>query len=118
MAELEIVGEDLVLRLSVFEKIAALRGDLRLPTSSIGTIDVATKPFGLVRGFRAAGLSIPRRVAIGTFRRMGSTRFIVLKGSKKPAVHITFTFGKIAGLVVGTDQAEALAQRLRTEAGL
>lgn len=116
MASLEIEGDELVLHLSGFEKAAALHRDLRFPVSSIGTIEVEPKPFGLVKGFRAAGLSIPRRVAIGTFRRMGSTRFIVLRGTG-PAVHITFTRGSIAALVIGTADAEALAQRVRSAAG-
>lgn len=116
MAELAIEGDELVLHLSLFEKAAALNRDVRLPVSSIGTIEVAQKPFGLVRGYRAAGLSIPRRVAIGTFRRMGSTRFFVLKGTH-PAVHITFTRGSIAGLVVSDAHAEQLAQRLQSELG-
>lgn len=116
MAELAIEGNELVLRLSTFEKAAALHRDLRFPVSTIATIEVAEKPFGLVRGYRAAGLSIPRRVAIGTFRRMGSMRFFVLKGTQ-PAVHITFTRGRIAALVIGNAHAEAVAQRMRTETG-
>ena len=117
MAELAIEGDELVLRLSGFEKAAALHRDLRFPVSAIGTVEVDPKPFGLVKGFRAAGLSIPKRVAIGTFRRMGATRFIVLKGTQ-PAVHITFTRGSIAALVIGDAQAEAVAQRVRADAGL
>lgn len=116
MAELAIEGDELVLHLTMFEKAAALNRDVRLPVSSIDAIEVVEKPFGLVRGYHAAGLSIPRRVAIGTFRRMGSTRFFVLKGTQ-PAVHITFSRGGIAGLVVSSADAEALAQRLRTELG-
>lgn len=114
MAELVIEGDDLVLRLSAFEKAAALHRDLRFPVVSVAAIDVADKPFELVRGFRAAGMSIPRRVAIGTFRRLALTRFIVLKGAG-PAVHITFARGGITEWVIGDANAAATAQRLQAE---
>ncbi|MCU1690534.1 MAG: putative alpha/beta hydrolase [Pseudonocardiales bacterium] len=116
MAELLIEGNELVLRLSTFEKAAALHRDLRLPVSAIGSVEVTDKPFTLVKGLKAAGLSIPRRVAIGTFRGRGGTRFFVLKGSK-PAVHITFTRGSIAALVISAADADALAERVQTASG-
>lgn len=116
MAELVIEGQDLVLRLTTFEKVAALHRDLRFPLSSVSAIDVAEKPFTLVRGFRAAGMSIPKRVAIGTFRRMAVTRFFVLKGTG-PAVHITFSRGGINEWVIGDANAAAQAERLRTDTG-
>jgi hypothetical protein len=116
MAELAIEGNELVLRLTTFEKAAALHRDLRFPVSAIGSVEVAEKPFTLVKGLKAAGLSIPRRVAIGTFRGRGGTRFFVLKGTR-PAVHITFTRGSIGALVIGSADPEALAQRVLTAAG-
>ena len=117
MAELDVVGSQLVLRLTTFEKIAALSRDLHVDTSAIQAIDVHESPFDLVKGLRAAGLSIPRRVAIGTFRRLHTGRFIVLT-NRGPAVHIRFGFGRVGEWVIGDLNAEQTVQRLRTQVGL
>ena len=59
MAELVIEGSDLVVRLSRFEKVGALRGDVRVPLSSISDVGVAAESGRARRGLRARAPPCP-----------------------------------------------------------
>lgn len=87
MAQISISGSELHIRLTLGEKVAALRGDLRVPLSRIAAVGVEQHPFEAVRGVRAPGVAIPRRTAIGTWQHRSGTDVALLHGSG-PAVRI------------------------------
>ncbi|WP_377289970.1 alpha/beta hydrolase family protein [Planomonospora corallina] len=108
---------ELVLALSEGEKVAGLHGDIRVPLSAVRDVDVVRNPVTEVRGLRAPGLAIPGRTKIGTWRRPGGKAFVVARRGT-PAVRVTLEGADYAELMVGDDDAAALAGRVRAAAGL
>jgi hypothetical protein len=87
MATLETAGDSLVVRLSAFERFAALRGDVRVPLSAVTDVAVEPDPWSALRGIRAPGTGWPGVIAYGTWRFSGGRDFVLVR-SKRPAVRI------------------------------
>ncbi len=88
MAELGVEGDTLVLRLSGLEKLAALRGDVRVPARAVRAVSVAAEPWNALRGIRSPGTGIPRVIAYGTRRLTGGKPdFAALRGTG-PALQV------------------------------
>ncbi|WP_430334975.1 alpha/beta hydrolase [Rhodococcus sp. ACT016] len=116
MAEMTVTSSGLMVALSRGEKIAALRGDVRIPLSQIRDVDVLADAFTNIRGRRVPGLAVPGRIRIGTWRG-GRLRTFVVARRGVPAVRVC-TVGTEAGaevdeLIVTTANAATDAQRLR-----
>lgn len=94
MAILVIDGEQLSLKLSRWERIAALWSP---PTAQLAQVESIQFKDNLwstecLQGFRAPGTGFPYVVMIGVMRRLKTKDFCVIKG-KKPGVMITFSSG-------------------------
>jgi hypothetical protein len=94
MAILVIDGEQLSLKLSRWERIAALWS---APTAQLAQVESIQFKDNLwstecLQGFRAPGTGFPYVVMIGVMRRLKTKDFCVIKG-KKPGVMITFSSG-------------------------
>ncbi len=117
MASLVIDHDELVVRLSQLEQIAAFRGDLRVSLDAVQEVCVDDDPYAALRGIRAPGTGIPGRLAYGVrFLTGGRPDFAALHGSG-PAVRVELAarapFGR---LLVSVDDAAATAAKL--QAGL
>jgi hypothetical protein len=62
MAELIVEEEDLVVRLTLAEKIWGFHGDVRVRLSSIVSVAPDPKPWPGLRGWRMAGVSFTGRL--------------------------------------------------------
>ena len=113
MAHLSVIGNHLVLTLTTFEKVAALHGDLRVPTGAVTSVEVVQQPFAYVRGFRAPGLAIPGRLLIGTWRCRAGRMFVVARRGV-PAVRVRLAGWRYDELLVSDPGAAAMSQRLRS----
>ena len=111
MATLRVESTDLVLRLSRWEKLGGLHGDIRVPRSAVEDLRVSRKPFGDLRGIRAPGTGLPRRIALGTWRYRGGKDFAALYGGK-PAVIVRLREGPFQRLLVSAEDADAVAAAL------
>lgn len=111
MATLLIDDGDLVLRLSRWEKLGGLHGDIRVPRDAVEDMHVSHKPFGDLRGIRAPGTGLPRRIALGTWRYRGGKDFAALYGGK-PGVIVRLRNGPFQRLLVSADDADAVAAAL------
>lgn len=116
MGELSVLDDRLVLRLSRFERIAGLHGDLAVPVEQVRDVDVVVDAFANTRGLRAPGLAVPRRLRIGTWRGGGVRTFVVAHAGA-PAVRVR-TVGRSAGaefdeLIVTHPDAVEVAGRIR-----
>ncbi len=60
MAKLIVDGPNLVVQMSSLEKLGALRGDVRVPLSTVRSAEIEPHPWSAVRGIRAAGNRDPR----------------------------------------------------------
>ena len=111
MATLLIDDGDLVLRLSGWEKLGGLHGDIRVSRGAVEDVQVSRQPFGDLRGIRAPGTGLPRRIALGTWRHRGGKDFAALYGGK-PGVIVHLRDGPFQRLLVSADDADAVAAAL------
>ena len=110
MAELIIENKELMVRLTRLEKIATLRGDLRIPLVSVRGAEVFESGLQSVRGVRWwAGLFWPGVNAVGTFHYQGKKTFAVIHHGMPRAVRLTLAGAQWDGLIVGSEDPEAVA---------
>ncbi len=89
MAEIQIEGGQVSIRLSFAEKIGALHGDLHFPVSAVRAVRVVDKPFCEIEGFRSPGTGVPGVIALGTYRAHGSRDFVaVYRGERGVIIEI------------------------------
>jgi hypothetical protein len=53
MASLTVDGDQLVVRLSAWERAAAFHGDIRLPLAAFRSVAIEPRPWDALRGIRA-----------------------------------------------------------------
>ena len=114
MASLVIEAPDLVVRLSQIEQLAALRGDVHVPLSCVRNVSEEDDPYTALRGIRAPGTGVPRRLAYGVrLFTGGCPDFAALHGAG-PAVRVELCaeapFGR---LLVTVDDVPAAVAALR-----
>ena len=112
MAELIIEGTDLVVRLSTVEKLEAVHGDVRVPVTSIKTVEVLDDALGAIHGLRV-GTGIPGSPAIGTFTSRTAKIFGVVHHDTPRGVRVTLADDHFDEIVVGGPDPEAVAASLR-----
>ena len=115
MARLRLENDTLHLELTTPEKIAGLRGDVRVPLAAVREVAVEDDPIGAVRGLRAPGLAIPGRTKIGTWRRRGHRGFVVARRDV-PAVRVELEGARYDSLLVSTGDAREVAATLERAA--
>jgi hypothetical protein len=83
MATLITDGDELIVQLSALERLAAFRGDARVPLSAITSVDVEPDPFGALRGIRAPGTGWPGVIAYGVRRYAGGRDFALVRSNAR-----------------------------------
>ena len=94
MARVIRIGDELVLQLSFWEKLAALHSNPRAAIDSIEKIEFVDQLWGssILRGVRAPGTALPYVVLYGTLRGQKYRDFVAMKGRGEGAV-ISFKSG-------------------------
>lgn len=120
MAQLLIDVSDLVVHLQGSEKFWGLHGDIRVPLSSVRTVSMQENPWMRMRGWRMAGVGIPGRIALGTWRHGQGFDYYVVR-RQQPAVEIEANTGRFSRFLIsypdGTDTQEE-ADRIADAAGI
>ena len=120
MAELIVTDEDLVVQLTLGEKIWGCHGDIRVSLAAIASVAPDPKPWLGLRGWRMAGVNFSGHAVLGTRRHGGGYDFCALHGDR-PAVQVDVTSGRFRRLIisvpVGADP-EAEAVRIAAAAGI
>ncbi|HZR12799.1 MAG TPA: hypothetical protein VFC33_06065 [Acidimicrobiia bacterium] len=111
MAKLVIQGDDIVVRMSGLEKLAAFHGDVRVPLRAVANVRVADAAYRELRGIRAPGTGWPGRIAIGTRRYSGRKDFACIVG-KQAAVVVELDGAPYGRLVIGSSDPEGDARRV------
>lgn len=111
MATVDVGTEAVTVRLTTAEKLAAWRGDLVFPRSSVTSVETFDDGLAATRGLRAPGLAIPRRRRIGTWRRRHGKELVSVRGGQ-PAVRIELASQPFTAVVLGVDDADRLAASL------
>jgi hypothetical protein len=120
MAELIVDDDDLVVHLTLGERIWGFHGDIRVRLSCIVRVAPDPNPWLGLRGWRMAGVSFMGHVALGTRRHGDGYDFCVLHRDR-PAVQVDVAPGRFSRLVIcvpegGDPQAEAA--RIAAAAGI
>ncbi|MDW3217386.1 MAG: hypothetical protein R8F63_02125 [Acidimicrobiales bacterium] len=93
MAAYHFDGDSIVLELTRGERLGAFHfGELRMPISAIRAARAVDNAYAEVRGLRAPGTGVPRRLLLGTWRKRGSKSFVIVRG-KAPGSVIEFDDG-------------------------
>jgi len=112
--------EDLVLRLTLGEKIWGFRGNIRVPLSSVVSVAPDPKPWLGLRGWRMAGISFVGLAVLGTRRHGEGYDFCILHRDR-PAVRVDLASGRFSRLVISVPEGgdpEAEAARIAAAAGI
>jgi hypothetical protein len=117
MAELEVDGEDLVVKQTGFEKAESVHADPKVPLSSVRRVEVLDDAIGAVHGFRV-GTGIPGSVAVGTFTSRDARIFAVVHHDTPRGVHVVMEGAKYDEFVVGCPDPESMAAEISRAAGL
>ena len=120
VAQLVVDGTDLVVHLTVREKIAGFHGDIRVPLTTIRSTSVPEYPWVALRGWRMAGIAFPGKIAVGT-RRHGSGYDFTCVHKQERAVEIDVNSGRFSRFVISVpDSADAQeeADRIADAAGV
>ena len=113
--EPRLTDDHLEIRFTPLERVLGLLRDVRVPLSSVRTVEVVADGVGAVRGLRAPGLSLPGVRHLGTWRgRDGKTLVAVRRG--QAAVRIGLDGERWSALLLGTDDADQLAGAVRSAA--
>jgi hypothetical protein len=108
VATLAVVGDDLVVKMSWFERLEAVHSDVHVRRSAVRAVRVVDSAWPELRGIRAPGTGVTGVVAVGTRRGGFGKDFAVVHGTG-PAVVVELDGEKYARLVVTAKDAGAVA---------
>jgi hypothetical protein len=120
VAELIVDGENLVVHLTLGEKLWGFHGDIRVRLSSIVSVAPDPKPWLVLRGWRMTGVSFMGHAALGT-RRHGEGYDFCMLHRDRPAVRVDVTQGRFSRFVISMPEggdAQAEAARIAAAAGI
>jgi len=97
MAKLVKVGSELILELSIWEKLGALHDSPRVSVDSVEKVEFIDQLWGssTLRGIRAPGTALPYVVLLGTLRGRGYRDFVAMSGRGEGVV-LTLKSGPFA----------------------
>ena len=114
MAELVAQGSELVVRMSPLERLAAMRGDVRVPLSTVRSVELVPDPWSALRGIRSPGTGVPGVIAYGVRRLTGDRPDFAAVLRRRPTVLVELDrpseFGR---LVVSVSDGEATVAAVR-----
>jgi hypothetical protein len=113
MAEIVIDPPRLRVRFTRAEHVAGLIRDVDVPLSSVRSVEVAADGEKGTRGMRAPGLAVPFRRKVGTWRGKGRRSAVSVRGGE-PALRVGLEGERFTELLIGTPDAEQVADRLRS----
>lgn len=108
MATIDEAPEGLHLRMSSWERLGSLHGDLLIPRASVVSSEIVPDPWQILRGWRAPGTGIPFVIMLGTMRYQGLKDFCVIY-RRRPAHVITcreFGFSRVIATLNITERQQ------------
>ena len=111
MSTITLTPDTIEVTFTTAEKVAGLVRDQSIPRSSITEVTVVDDGLSATRGMRAPGLGLPGLRKIGTWRRKSGKELVAVRRGE-PAVRITLQGHAHRAAVLGSADADALAQAL------
>jgi hypothetical protein len=114
MAELIRDGTDLVVVLSHLEKVEAAHGDIRVPFSSVRSVEVVDDAVHAVPGLKLIGSGWPGRFAIGTYSGGSheTKTFAVVHHDHPRGLRVQLEGGRFDQIIVSIEDPEDTRRRL------
>jgi len=114
MASLEIEQDELVVKLSQIEQLAAFRGDVHVPLSAVEAVNVEECPYNSLRGLRAPGTGVPGMCAYGVRLLTGGRPDFAALHGRGPGLRVDLGEGAPFGrLLITVVDPAATAAALR-----
>jgi hypothetical protein len=108
MSTIEVGDDAFRVRLSRFERLLALHGDLVVPWTAVTAVEVVPDAYAAVAGLRAPGLGLPGLRLLGTWRTSRGPGFVDVTGHL-PGVRLALRDQPFVSVLVSTADADALA---------
>jgi hypothetical protein len=118
MASLVVDKDAVAVRLSLWERIAAFRGDVVIPRACVREAQVLVDPFHKIKGWRAPGTAAPFLGAYGTYRRRGHKEFLALRwrrADRHKAIRLTLEGHKFDAVSVSVPDPDAAVRMLQRQ---
>jgi hypothetical protein len=120
VAQLQLHQDQLVVRLTAFEQLAAMRRQVRVPLGSVVSVCADSDPWSSLRGIRGPGTGIPGLVAYGVRRLTGGAPDFAAVHGRGPAVRVELApdapFGRLL-VTVADPQSTVVALRAGVRPG-
>lgn len=117
MARLITDGDDLVVRLSWWERVAARRWSVRVPRSAVDQVRVERDWWRALRGSRGPGIWVPGALGIGVRNLPEGRDFAVVRLHDLPVVCVELDpSAPYRRLAVSTHDPDALLRAVRRPA--
>jgi hypothetical protein len=113
VADLRIEDDELVVHLSLLERLGAFRGDVRIPLSTMTAVRVSADPWSELRGIRAPGTGFPGVISLCTRRGEGIRDFAAVYGHA-PAVVVETHGADFDRLVISRSDAEGKVRMIES----
>ncbi|WP_127355471.1 hypothetical protein [Actinacidiphila soli] len=118
MARLVVKGEDLIVRLPWWGKVAARSRDVHVPLSAVHQVAIEPDWWRALRGERIRGTWIPGMLSLGTRRHPRGKDFAAVR-ARRPVVCVELRRpSPYARLAVTDPNPEAAAHAVRSAAGI
>jgi hypothetical protein len=111
VADIRIEGDELVLVLGRLEELESAHGDVRVPLSSVREIEIVDQPLQVLPGLKLIGTGLPG-TAVGIWIGPDGKTFVAEHHASRGLV-IHLEGQTYRELIVGSDDPEALAERVR-----
>ncbi|MFE2993194.1 hypothetical protein [Streptomyces sp. NPDC059262] len=116
MAQLTVRGDELIVRLAWWEKIAARRGDVKVPLCAVTKATVEPSWRRALRGTPGRGIWIPGALCLGVREHAGTRDFVAIRARKLPVtcIDLRSTASPFARIVISDRVPQATAAMVRT----
>jgi hypothetical protein len=115
MAKVKVIGDNLILELSLLEKIGAFHSSPQVPVTAVSKVEFVEKLWSneVLRGLRAPGTGFPYLVLLGTMRGRKYRDFTAIKG-RQPGAVITLNEGPFKRWIFTLEQSKSEIEGLIT----
>ena len=116
MAALEVHEDALVVTLTGWERVAAMRRELRVPLTAVRGVCADPDPWSALRGVRVEGSGIPGMAVYGVRRMTGDRPDFAALHGRGTAVRVELTSrSRYRRLLVSVADPEATVAAVRTK---
>lgn len=105
MAHIDLDGDEVVVTLTLAQRLGALSPGLRAPRQAVTAVDDVDDPLHSTQGVRWPGLHLPRRRKLGTWRRRGRRELVDARAGQ-PGLRLHLDGAHDDSVLVSVDPGE------------